>query len=115
MAPMNGTSATTGKLLGGIAHLRQSITDILRTPIGSRVMRRDYGSRVFSLIDAPLNRVTIADLYAAVADALQRWEPRLRLTAVVASSAEVGQVVLDITGDYLPDGTSVTLDGIVVN
>lgn len=39
---MNGISATTGRPLSGIDHLRQSIRDILTTPIGSRVMRRLY-------------------------------------------------------------------------
>ncbi|WP_375666036.1 MULTISPECIES: GPW/gp25 family protein, partial [unclassified Bartonella] len=51
----SGMDRTTGKPLTGIDHLRQSILDILSTRIGSRVMRRDYGSRVAELIDAPVN------------------------------------------------------------
>lgn len=111
---MDGINATTGKRLGGIDHLRQSIRDILTTPIGSRVMRREYGSRLFQLIDAPMNRSTLLDLYAATADALDLWEPRFRLTSVQAVAAEPGRVVLDLTGEYLPDGQTITLDGIVV-
>ncbi len=111
---MNGTNAATGKALGGIDHLRQSITDILTTPVGSRVMRRDYGSRLYQLVDAPMNRDTLADLYAATAEAIRRWEPRFRVTKVVATSAQPGRVELDVTGDYLPDGSAVTLNGIVV-
>lgn len=111
---MNGTDATTGKRLAGIAHLRQSVRDILTTAIGSRVMRREYGSQIPQLIDAPLNRSTILDLYAATADALKRWEPRLRLTSVRASQATPGVVTLDITGLYIPDGNIVTIDGIQV-
>ena len=114
MASMNGTSATTGKSLTGLQHLRQSISDILRTPIGSRVMRRDYGSRLFSLIDAPMNRTTLMELYASTADALERWEPRFRLESVQAVAAEPGRIELDLTGEYLPDGQTITLDGIVV-
>lgn len=52
---MNGMDATTGKPLSGDAHLAQSVADILTTPIGSRVMRRSYGSLIPSLIDAPIN------------------------------------------------------------
>ena len=33
----------TGKAITGVAHLTQSVADILLTPIGSRVMRRGYG------------------------------------------------------------------------
>lgn len=111
---MNGTNAATGKRLGGFEHLRQSIRDILTTPIGSRVMRREYGSKVMRLIDAPMNRSTLLEVYAAVTEALERWEPRFRLELVQATSAVPGRLELDVSGIYLPDGQSITLEGIVV-
>jgi phage baseplate assembly protein W len=111
---MNGIDATTGKRLSGIDHLRQSVRDILTTPIGSRVMRRDYGSRLYELVDAPVNRATLLDLYAATAEALATWEPRIAVQSVQATEAEPGRVVLSLTGEYLPDGQQVTLDGIEV-
>ncbi len=74
--------AATGKPLSGPAHLAQSIGDILLTPIGSRVARRDYGSALFDLIDQPMNGLGRLRLFAAVATALARWEPRLRLTRI---------------------------------
>jgi len=112
---MRGVDALTGKSLAGIDHLRQSVRDILSTPIGSRVLRRDYGSQLFQLIDAPLNRSTVMDLYAATADALQRWEPRFRLASVKAQMSTPGVVVLDLSGTYLPEGRAITLDGIEVS
>lgn len=111
---MDGTNASDGTRLGGIDHLRQSLRDILTTPVGTRVMRRDYGSRLYQLVDAPLNRSTMLQLYAATAEAIKRWEPRLQLTSVRIASSEAGSVELDLTGNYLPDGTEVTIDGIVV-
>lgn len=74
--------AATGKPLAGLAHLAQSIADILSTPIGTRAMRRDYGSALFELVDAPLNELTRLRVFAATAVALARWEARLRLTRV---------------------------------
>jgi Bacteriophage baseplate protein W len=47
---MNGIDASTGKNISGLAHLRQSVRDILSTPIGTRVLRRDYGSRLPRLV-----------------------------------------------------------------
>lgn len=111
---MNGINSTNGKRLSGIDHLHQSIRDILTTPIGSRVMRRDYGSRLFDLIDAPLNRSTLTDLYAATADALARWEPRFQLTKVKAVAASPGSVQLSLIGIYKPDGKVITIDGIII-
>jgi hypothetical protein len=114
MPAMNGINASTGKRLSGIDHLRQSIRDILTTPIGTRVMRREYGCRLFQLIDAPMNRSTLLDVYAAVAEALDKWEPRFKLTSVQAIAASPGILELDMTGEYLPDGQKIKLDGIVV-
>ena len=111
---MKGTNAATGAPLDGMDHLRQSIRDILTTPIGTRVMRRDYGSRLPYLVDAPMTRSTLLDLYAATAEALETWEPRISVQQVTATAAEPGRVELSISGEYLPDGKPITIDGIVV-
>ncbi|QTI81496.1 GPW/gp25 family protein (plasmid) [Roseomonas marmotae] len=111
---MIGTSAQNGKQLEGIDHLRQSVRDILTTPLGTRVMRREYGSRLYQLVDAPLNRATIVELYAATIEALERWEPRIKVSQVSLARATAGGVSLSITGTYLPDGREITLDGIEV-
>jgi phage baseplate assembly protein gpV len=47
--------------LDGDAHLVQSCEDIVTTPLGTRVMRRDYGCLLAEL-DRPLNRATPARL-----------------------------------------------------
>lgn len=78
-------------------------------------MRREYGSQIFGMVDAPLNRSTLMDLYAATSEALARWEPRFRLSKVSATQSEAGKVLLDLQGDYLPDGQEVTIEGIEVN
>ena len=95
-------------------HLRQSVRDVLSCPLGSRVMLRDYGSRLFELVDAPLNRSTLIELYVATIEALQKWEPRLAIARVFASSVADGKVTLELEGVYLPTGQPVTVDGIVL-
>ena len=111
---VTGLNATNGRSISNIDHLRQSIEDILSTPVGSRVMRRDYGSTLFELVDAPLNRGTLAQIYAAVADALGRWEPRFKLDKVRATSISQGKVSIDIEGQYLPEGRTIALQNIIV-
>lgn len=111
---MNGIDANTGKRLSGLAHLRQSIRDILTTPIGSRVMRRDYGSRLYELVDAPINRETLLDLYAATAEALAIWEPRIEVEEVGAEVPAPGKIILSLRGLYIPTGKSVFIEGIEV-
>ena len=70
---MKGINALSGKELVGIAHLKQSIKDILTTPIGTRIMRRDYGSRLFELIDNPTNEDLKTEIFAAVAESLIKF------------------------------------------
>lgn len=77
---MRGMDRLTGKALDGAGHLRQSISDILWTPIGSRVARREYGSLIPDLIDQPMNAAGKIRLFAAAALALSRWEKRLKLS-----------------------------------
>jgi phage baseplate assembly protein W len=57
-------NVNTGKAISEIAHIKQSITNILTTPIGSRIMRRDYGSRLFEKIDNPINGELVAEIYS---------------------------------------------------
>jgi len=96
---VTGSDVLTGRSLDGDAHLSQSIGIILSTPIGTRVMRRDFGSALFELIDQPFNALTRLRMFAAVAVALARWEPRLRLSRVsVDQGAEPYQVVVHVEG-----------------
>jgi phage baseplate assembly protein W len=89
----------TGKRIDGGAHIAQSISDILTTPIGSRVMRRSYGSRLFELIDAPMNAATRQLIVAASAGAIVRWEPRIKLSRLQVGGARAdGTLTLQIEG-----------------
>ena len=99
----------TGKTMAtGLEHLRQSITDILTTPIGSRLERRTYGSLLPELIDHPDNAATRVRFYAAVASAIMKWEPRLRLNRVqLTSGPSAGQCTLELHGEHVPTGRAV--------
>lgn len=79
------------------AHVRQSIADIITTPVGTRVMRREYGSLVPDLIDQPLNRTTVLRLYAATAAAIMRWEPRVKISRIWMGYTGPGQAVVEVT------------------
>jgi phage baseplate assembly protein W len=111
---MIGMNATTGRAISGRDHLSQSIGKVIGTPTGSRVQRRRFGSDLFNLIDAPANMVTRVRVYAAIATALMRQEPRLQLRRVTLSDiTQGGAAVFDIEGIATEDGavlsTSVTV------
>lgn len=97
---MRGMNRTTGAALDSVGHLRQSIGDILTTPIGSRVMRRDYGSLIPDLIDQPLNDALMLRVYSAAVMAIIRWEPRVRVTGVrqIVDVESPGRITVEIQG-----------------
>lgn len=80
-----GMSRATGVLLPPPEHLRQSINDIITTPIGSRLLRREYGSLIPFLIDQPANPATKLKIMAAIATAIVKWEPRVKVRRVQLS------------------------------
>ena len=111
---MPGMDARTGRPLDGSAHLAQSIRDILVTPIGSRVMRRDYGSELYQLVDQPVHDGTVLRLFAATAKALRRWEPRVRIERVVAAAPENGHLAISVYGVDTTTGDPVAVEGVIV-
>ncbi|WP_377153670.1 GPW/gp25 family protein [Roseateles sp. UC29_93] len=100
---MNGLNQRTGRAIDGVDHLRQSVADILTTPIGSRIARRTYGSLLPELVDQPDNGATRVRIFAATAGALMRWEPRLKVSRIRLSHGDrPGQVVVELEGVYQP-------------
>ena len=100
---MIGLDRRTGQPLSGVAHLKQSIEDILTTPVGSRRMRPEYGSHLRRYVDLPVNDGWKSSVQAEVARALGRWEPRLKLERVRVVAVVGGQITLSLSGVYLGD------------
>ena len=105
---MIGMDRRTGLPLSGIEHLRQSIEDILTTPLGSRRMRPEYGSNLRRYVDLPVTGGWKSAVQADVARALLRWEPRLKLSRVNVLAVVDGRVDMVIYGEYL--GESVLIE-----
>jgi len=84
-------------------HIWQSIRDILTTPIGSRIMLPEYGSELFSLLDSPMSASWKLRVYAATAEAIDRWEPRVKLRKVTV--LEVGPGYYDLECEFEEDLT----------
>ena len=79
-----------------IESIYQSVKDILTTPLGSRIMREEYGSLVFQLIDGPLDEILQLQLYAATATAIMQWENRIFLRSISLTRNDDGSTFLDL-------------------
>jgi phage baseplate assembly protein W len=62
--------------------IEQAIHIILSTSPGQRVMRPNFGCRLFELVFAPNNSQTAAQARRYVEEALGMWEPRIQVQQV---------------------------------
>lgn len=107
-ARYQGMNRNTGLGISDTEHISQSMRDILLTPVGSRVMRREYGSLLSALIDMPQNPALRLQIMVACYSAIQKWEPRIRLTAISFETGDAGELYVDITGMRTDTGASVS-------
>ncbi|KFB99473.1 phage baseplate assembly protein [Trabulsiella guamensis ATCC 49490] len=98
MISYTGMNPDNTGLLTDAAQLWNSVRDILTTPLATRVMRRDYGSLVPDLIDAPKNDATRLQCMSAAVIALTLWEPRIAMTRININYEKDGAVRAELEG-----------------
>ena len=91
---MLGMDRNTGKLLSGTDHIRQSIVDILTTPLGTRVMLPEYRSKLFDLVDNPTDPSLAMRIIMESAGAIARWEPRVRIDRINVLAVDIGKITI---------------------
>lgn len=97
---MVGMDAQTGRAIGGLAHIRQSIAIILGTPVGTRVERREFGLDAIETGGRLKAGATAHDVEQAARAALARYEPRIDLQRVQVTIAGSGKFVDSIKVAY---------------
>jgi len=100
---MIGMDRHTGQPISGIARVIQAIGDILGTPLGSRRERPEYGSKLRSYVDLPVNAGWKSSVQAEAARAIGRWEPAVELKSVRVVAVLGGKIDLVVAGKYLGD------------
>lgn len=110
---MAGMDVNTGLSLEGVDHLAQSLGVLFTTPAASRVRRRHVHGAMGEMIDRPMHPANQLAGLAHAADAIARFEPRLRLRAITWSAPDpaMGIFGLTVRGDLDPSlgGGSVSL------
>jgi phage baseplate assembly protein W len=109
---MQGMSRNDGKPLSGTDHIRQSVQDILTTPLGSRVMLTGYGSGLHKLVDHPENSITAVRVVMATALALSRWEPRITVDGIDVVKAGAGTILVSIRATDIENQRAIFLENI---
>lgn len=87
-------------LVSGTDDIGRAIQIILSTPIGQRVMRSTFGSRLHELVFADVNAETLGLAEMYVKEALAFWEPRIEVVDVHAEPDPVDHSILNISIGY---------------
>lgn len=75
------------RLARGQQEIEEAIFLILSTPIGQRLMRPTFGSRIHELVFAPINASTMTTAAHYVEEALGMWEPRIEVLDIACTPA----------------------------
>ena len=96
--PCTLTPGGAVQLRSGGPELDAAITMIIATAPGERVMRPDFGCTIWELLFDPIDAGTIGLMEHAVREALERWEPRIEVTAIGVSfdAIESGMLYVDV-------------------
>ena len=70
------------------AHIHESIRQILGTRKGERLMRPEFGTRLYELVFEPNDRLLYGLIRHEVVEALERWEPRIVIREVLIAPDE---------------------------
>lgn len=103
-----GVDATGGiRLAQDETEIEESISIIIGTSPGERVMRPQFGCRIHELVFAPNNAETVGLARHYVREALGMWEPRIEVESVEVSldAIEVDRGRLNISVEYTIRGT----------
>lgn len=92
------------QLSAATLNIEESIGLILRTSLGERVYRPDFGCRLSELVFEPLNVQTLLLVRLYVEEAIETWEPRINLIEVRVDPDPIrGKVEIEII--YQPKGS----------
>jgi phage baseplate assembly protein W len=78
---------------GGDEGVGESLWLLLKTTVGERVMRPEFGSAISNLIFEPGSDQNLFAVEQAVRDAVIRWEPRVEILDVTVTIDDVSVVV----------------------
>lgn len=85
------------QLSSAAPNIEESIGLILRTSLGERVYRPDFGCRLSELVFEPLNIQTLLLVRLYVEEAIETWEPRINLIEVRVDPDPIrGKVQIEI-------------------
>jgi uncharacterized protein len=96
--PMRVDQSGSIAMGSGADDIDANLKVVLITAPGERVMRPQFGCRIWDLVFEPINANTLGLMSEAVKDAVSQWEPRVDLLDVVITPdpGDIGRVQIEL-------------------
>ncbi|WP_372728645.1 GPW/gp25 family protein [Nocardioides sp.] len=88
------------RLSEGVADLDRSLEIVLMTAPGERLMRPQFGCRIWELMFEPVTANLLGQIAEAVRDALAQWEPRIEVIDVRPVPDATNASLIHVEIDY---------------
>lgn len=105
--PFQFTTRTGGVFSGGVVnqseneqHINESILQILGVRIGTRAMRRSFGSYLREIVFRPNDPSLDPKIEYTVKGAIERWEPRVIVDNIIIDRTSRWEGRLDVSVTY---------------
>jgi uncharacterized protein len=98
--PMGVDHTGSIKLTEGPDDLDRSMRIVLMTAPGERVMRPQFGCRIWDLLFEPVTPNLLGLIAEAVRDALAQWEPRVEVDEVTPEADDDDHALVRIAVSY---------------
>lgn len=82
--------------------VKGALRNLLKTPLGTRPFRPDYGVNLLRYLFEPATYDTEVSINKEIAEAIQRFEPRVQLIAIESKVKE--NAGIDVTIEYTVSG-----------
>lgn len=96
--PMRVDQSGSIAMGSGADDIDANLKVVLITAPGERVMRPQFGCRIWDLVFEPINANTLGLMSEAVKDAVSQWEPRVDLidVEIVPDPGDIGRVLIEL-------------------
>lgn len=98
--PMGVDHTGSIAMAGGVADIDRSLRIILSTAPGERVMRPQFGCRIWDLMFEPVTESLMGIMSEAVLDAVAQWEPRIEIQDIAVRADDDDSSLVRILLSY---------------
>jgi phage baseplate assembly protein W len=95
------------------AAVKRALLNLIKTPVGSRPFRPDYGSKIYDYLFEPADVSTELEINEELAREIQKYEPRVQLISIESNIEEQQGIKIKIVYYVINSPSPQTLETVI--